>query len=75
MMNKKEILETLKVARDSEEKAVPIYSGHLESAVFWAGISGDKAARVKEVLEILKVDSTRHKNILEKLIRNLQEGF
>jgi len=73
-MDKKEIIKLLKEALFSEEKVIPIYSKHLSSSVSWVGIEQKKKERVKEILGQLEVDSRRHKNTVEKILEDLQQG-
>ncbi len=71
--NKKKLFGLLKQALDSEEKAVPIYNHHLESAVFWTGLSEDKAKELREVLRLLAKESIEHKIAVEKMLLKLCE--
>jgi rubrerythrin len=68
--NQEKMIELLKHALMAEEKAVPIYNKHLKSAVFWAGLSEDKSAKIKKVLELLAKESTSHKMQVDKILAN-----
>lgn len=73
MMEKQELLNILKEALDAEEKGVLIYKRHLESAIFWTGISKNKIQRAKELLEDLAQGSAGHKKAVERLIKETKE--
>ncbi|UCD14933.1 MAG: hypothetical protein JSV34_04205 [Candidatus Omnitrophota bacterium] len=74
MIEKQELLKIFKEAYYTEERAVLIYRKHLDSAIFWTGISKDKAQKAKELLEKLAKDSFSHKIILEGLISEVKEN-
>jgi rubrerythrin len=65
-------LEILKGARNAEEKSIPIYTKHLESALFWTGISEDRALKAREILKRLAAESAAHKIAVEALIARLE---
>lgn len=72
MMKKQELLGILKEALDKEEKSIPVYMKHLQSAVFWTGINEDKAQKAKELLAELAHGSVIHKGTIEELIKEVQ---
>lgn len=72
MTSKEELLSLLKKARVTEERAIPIYTKHLESAVFWAGLSEDAVKRAKEVLHRLAVESEAHKFAADRMIKKIE---
>jgi rubrerythrin len=71
-MNKKEIVKHLKSALIAEEKSIPIYTKHLDSAVFWTGLEKEKAEEIKAILSELARGSIIHKEIIENLIKKLE---
>ncbi|MCF7916369.1 MAG: hypothetical protein K9L61_01165 [Candidatus Omnitrophica bacterium] len=71
-MNKKEIIKRLKDALIAEEKSIPIYTKHLDSAVFWTGLGEEKADEIKAILSELARGSMIHKQIIENLIQRLE---
>jgi len=73
-MKREELLQTLKQALNTEEKAIPIYSKHLETAVLWTGIPKDKISKIKQILEQLLEDTKRHKETVTKMIQYVNEG-
>lgn len=72
-MKKTEFIKLLKEAKDTEETAVPIYLGHLSSAVFWTGIGKEEAAEMRKILEALASESKGHKETVLKLIEQARE--
>ena len=72
--NREKLIELLKQGLDAEEKAVPIYNRHLESAVFWLGLSEDRAATLRHALEILAKESSEHMMTLDKILVKLCKG-
>ena len=73
MIEKQKLLDILKKAQEVEEKAIPIYMKHLNSAIFWTGMSSDKQKKAKEFIEVLAGDSVGHKETVEKLIKKITE--
>lgn len=72
--NKEKLIELLRYALVAEEKAVPIYNHHLESAIFWVGLPKDKVAKFKSTLELLAKESTSHKMKVDRILFNLCRG-
>ncbi len=73
MIEKNLLLSMIKEALISEEEAIPVYMKHLESAVFWTGISKDKADKIREGLELLSRETKMHKRMLEMIMEKVQE--
>lgn len=73
MIGKQELLKILKNALDAEEKAIPIYAKHLETAVFWTGINKDNIKKAKDLLKQLANETDNHKNIIINLIKKIRE--
>jgi len=71
MIKKQELLSILKKALEVEEKSIPIYMGHLNSAVFWVGIDKNKIGKAKELINTLATDSIKHKTMVEKMISEI----
>ncbi|MDD5566070.1 MAG: hypothetical protein PHG31_04195 [Candidatus Omnitrophica bacterium] len=74
MMRKEELLIALREVLNAEEKSIPIYMQHLESAVFWAGWDEATVKRIKESFRYLAQESIRHKGILLELIGKIRRG-
>lgn len=73
-MNRNDLLKLLKDAKEVEEHAVPIYVKHLSSAVFWTGISREKAEEARKILNKLASDSMGHKNVVLQLISKINQA-
>ena len=71
-MDKKELLTVLEKAKIAEEKAIPIYTKHMGTAIFWAGIDKEKVGKIKEALTLLARESEGHRVINESLITQIK---
>lgn len=72
MIKKDELLVFLKKLRDQEERAIPIYTEHLNSAFFLSEFSKKIQNKLKETLLILNVDSRRHAQVFNEMIDRIQ---
>ena len=72
MAGKDAVLKMLREALDSEEKVVPIYNKHLESALFWTGLPAPAAEKAKTILNRLIDDSLGHKEAVLTLIKRIE---
>jgi rubrerythrin len=75
MIKKKHLIETLNNALDSEEEANnQFYDYTIKSLKYYDWLSEDKKEKVKNIITELRDDSQRHKNMIEKLIKHIQES-
>jgi rubrerythrin len=75
MIKKKHLIETLNNALDSEEEANNQFYGYtIKSLKYYDWLSEDKKEKVKNIITKLRDDSQRHKNMIEKLIKHIQES-
>ncbi len=75
MIKKKHLIETLNNALDSEEEAINQFYGYtIKSLKYYDWLSEDKREKVKNIITKLRDDSQRHKNMIEKLIKHIQES-
>ncbi len=75
MIKKKHLIETLNNALDSEEEASNQFYGYtIKSLKYYDWLSEDKREKVKNIITKLRDDSQRHKNMIEKLIKHIQES-
>ncbi len=75
MIKKKNLIETLINALDSEEEANnQFYDYTINSLKYYEGLIEDKKEKVKNIITKLRDDSLRHKNMIEKLIKHIQES-
>ena len=75
MIKKKHLIETLNNALDSEEEANnQFYDYTIKSLKYYDWLSEDKKEKVKNIITKLRDDSQRHKNMIEKLIKHIQES-
>lgn len=73
MVDKAEMIKRLTLALQKEEKVIGIYTEHLDSAMFWTGISEDAAGKIKASFHILAEQSGKHKKMVEELIDRLKK--
>jgi len=74
MIKKKELLDLMHKSKRIEELSIPIYSKHIESTLFFSGLSEDSKKQVKEYLTILREGSERHKMMLENLRKIIEKS-
>ena len=75
MIKKKHLLETLNNGLDSEEEANnQFYDYTINSLKYYEWLSEEKKEKAKEIITKLRDDSRRHKNMIEKLIKHIQES-
>ena len=73
-MDKTKLLNMIKEAMDMEEKSIPIYTRHLEAAVFWTGMDEDTIKKIKEAFKYLASASAKHKETLDELYKRIKEA-
>ena len=66
-------IDILKEFLRTEEAAIPVYSRHIDDALFLSGLKEENRAKVKSILEKLRLDSLRHREILETIIAQLKK--
>lgn len=71
LSNKQKLIQLLKEGLDAEEKAIPIYSRHLESAAFWVGLPPEKVRKLKSALQLFARESAQHKIVVDKMLVKL----
>ncbi len=74
MISKEKLLELLKRCLDSEEKAIPIYAKHINNTFFLSEFNKGDQAKLKDVLETLKRESTDHMKIYKDLLQKIKES-
>ena len=75
MIKKKHLIETLNNALDSEEEANnQFYDYTINSLKYYEWLSEEKKEKIKDIIMKLRDDSQRHKNMIEKLIKHVQES-
>jgi rubrerythrin len=73
MISKENLLKKLKEALVAEEQSIPIYTKHLDSAIFWTGWDKEIVANAKAVFTHLANESGRHKIIIAGLIERIEK--
>jgi rubrerythrin len=74
MEDKQKLLKAMEYALNTEERAIPLYSRHIVNTLFLSGLRPEDQERVREVLDRLRKDSTKHKNMYEFMIKKVKES-
>lgn len=74
MIKKDELLYLLKQCLDTEEKAMPIYTRHLNDVLFLAQLKKENREKMREILELLNEQSGKHKELFDDLIKTVTES-
>lgn len=73
MIKKKQLIETLYNALDSEEEAnSQFYDYTIKSLKYYKWLSEDKKEKVQNIITKLRDDTQRHTNVIEKLIQEIK---
>ena len=72
-MKKEALIKSLEKSLLCEEKAIPLYSKHINNTLFLSKFSEKDKDRVRKVLELLAKDSDRHMHIFEGLIEKVKK--
>ncbi len=73
MISREDLLKKLKEALVTEEQSIPIYTKHLDSAVFWTGWDEETTKKAKNTFRNLADESKRHKILIENLIERIKK--
>ena len=71
---KKELLKMIDEAIDLEDKSVPVYMKHLNTALFWSGLSKWERDQLTISLNMLAKESSRHSAKLSALREKIEKG-
>lgn len=74
MITKEKLMTHLGEALKTEENAIPLYSKHIGSTLFFSPFEEEKRKRIQEILNKLIYDSQRHARMIEDLIDKLKNG-
>lgn len=66
-MDKREFIKKVDQAIITEEDAIPVYSRHLKTIIFWSGLGEEKEKRIKAYLDVLINDTRKHIRIFESI--------
>jgi len=72
MFTKEQLIAKLELIIEEERTAIPLYSKYSSDQFFFRGFSLEKVAKMKEALEILRVDSQRHQEYFEALLSDIK---
>ena len=62
-----QVLKEIEVAAVKEELAIPVYTSHIKSALFWSALSKKKQDKILEGLETLSRESEGHVTLLNRV--------
>ncbi len=75
MLKKKQYLELLNDILDTEEEVTEhFYKYTTDSLKYYKWLSEDKKEQISEIITKLADDCQRHKSMIEKLIKHIQES-
>ncbi len=73
MIKKKQLIENLYNALDSEEEANnQFYDYTIKSLKYYKWLSEDNKEKIQNIITKLSDDTQRHKNVIEKLIQEIK---
>ena len=72
-VRKNKLLAMIDDALMKEEKAMPLYSRHLKTALFWSGLSTAVREQLRIQLGILETESNRHAKVLAEMKKKIEE--
>ena len=72
MLEKNDLLSILNEGLKTEEEIIPIYSKHIDNALFFSSFSEENKRAIKEILMMLRDDSLRHKKMFEGVIAEVK---
>ena len=68
-MEKNEILSRLEHAKMLEERAIPIYTKHLEVVLAWGGLDEETEKKIAGYLTVMTKESVDHSKMLDSIIK------
>ena len=66
-VDKKHLLKMLDDAIALEDRAIPVYSRHLKTALFWSGLPPEEREHLRIQLNVLEKESLKHIEALGRL--------
>lgn len=72
MITKEKLVNELNEALKTEESAIPLYTKHVSSTLFLADMEKEKISRIKEILDVLNSDSSKHARMFKSLINRIE---
>lgn len=73
-ITKQELLKFIDDAADLEDKSIQIYRKHLDTALFWSGLTDWERKQLSIQLNMLATESTRHSEKLAALREKITKG-
>ncbi len=73
-VTKKELLKMIDDAIDLEEKSIPVYMKHINTALFWSGLPEWERKQLGIYLNMLAKESGKHSVKLNSLKKKIEQG-
>lgn len=73
-MTKEDLIHRLKWLRNEEEKAILLYTKHLETTLFLSTFPPETQTEIKEMLLTLAMESEVHARMFESTAKKIQES-
>jgi|GEM_PF-454796 len=73
-VTKKELLKMVDEAIDLEDKSIPVYMKHLNTALFWSGLPEWERKQLNIYLNVLAKESGKHSVKLNALRDKVEKG-
>jgi hypothetical protein len=74
VITKDALLILFKESLDTEERAIPLYTRHLNSTIFLSDFNAPLRGKIKDVLVKLKSESEGHAMLLNSLIDKIKKS-
>ena len=74
MLEKDQLIHNIELLIKAEEDAIDICSKHMDTPVFFSGFSESEQSKLKELIEVVKEDSRKHKEIYENLLKRVEDS-
>ena len=74
MIKKDELIKELEECLRVEDRAIPIYFTHIDNTLFFSKYTQADKDRIRKVLDVLRTDSMRHRDIFQSLIDKIKES-
>jgi len=72
-IEKNELMKLLNEAADLEGRAIPIYSRHLKTALFWSGLAPASREQLRILLGVLEKEAASRCKVLLQAKNRIEE--
>jgi rubrerythrin len=71
-VKKEDLIGSLREGLNAEERAIPIYTRHLQNTLFLSGLDKDFSEKIRNTLLRLAEESIQHERIFKALIKHIE---